>query len=415
MSQDAEFLLRALDTEMQEGRDTLSRRGVTAWAVSAAVVSVVAAGLSVLEAGTVSSEHSILVFLTLVAILNLFDSARYVLAASRPAGSVPIRFVSGQPFAAQREVLLAQVLRQIAVAALTMVVWSSLPTYVAVILIGNAAFSVLIVTSIIVWTFTSFPVPVSVAAALFSRPSANRNWDVSLVVALSLQVVVLYGLASSFTLASGASTYADIKLAGLGVLIYLLAPYLPRGFGEAPLIPHLRALRRQVLLGQIDIVSAREALDIALAGMRLDDVLQQDLRTCLDLVERGREGVALMNRQSDELDAAIALVGETSDSGEVARELVREFLAELNRRLDSQEATLDLLACSAKRLAKRTRLLTLVYPVTAQEIAHIHQELDARISELQQAQTTFRTRFRDQPAGVLDMKVDGHPEVAIQG
>ena len=131
--------------------------------------------------------------------------------------------------------------------------------------------------------------------ASFFRVPLTRGFDlrdkVSLVTFVAiLCLLVLLMLLSVYTLLSKYTIFdfVEIRMSGLLVAASFLFFFLSLGSAENPLVASLIEIRRALTLGGMELNTAIKQADIAIVGMRVEDVLQEDVRKILGFYEKAK-------------------------------------------------------------------------------------------------------------------------------
>jgi len=169
-------------------------------------------------------------------------------------------------------------------------------------------FLALVLIAFFALTYFPYPLPLDPA-----QPTASVLNLVLTVGSLVPAAAYLYFVAHSPT----AAIADDYRIAALIVVVYYLLRTLAGLRGQTPILSSLVATRRELLLGKMDIVTATQQIDIALAGLQVSDVLHEDVRGLLEL---WRAFGAEMNQASKKAKAIQATIENIAESGEEATE-----------------------------------------------------------------------------------------------
>lgn len=267
-------LLDALKTEIASQENKLRRPGWSTWALLGALTAVAWYGLHELETAKSNLHYLLAVFLIFSILTELWSSFRLALEpqSDRPQGQ--LRFVPWHFMGSQRILMLAHLFRWACLAAAA---WNFLPVFSAL------GWYLLIYLGInLLLAFLGFIS--SFGDVLCPLPTGQR-------ARLSSLILILPGLGGAVWLLMFLShqpvcDFAAIRLGlatGGGLLLIVM---LCDGLSPLPILQMLQDIQRDLSFGKITVQQAAQQTDIALAGMRLSDVLQRELQPLVNAFER---------------------------------------------------------------------------------------------------------------------------------
>ena len=198
-----------------------------------------------------------------------------------------------------------------------------------------------------VWSFLRIPTPV------------YSSKGVALVTAFFLALFLAVGswpMVGYFLLVSSdphGATLAEYRLSFLiatGVLLLLL---LTRGARHVSMLASLINVRRALAFGKIDVDTAIQQTDIILTGMRMQDLVQEDLKRLLEYIDQVEEEFAEASKNLDGAEAEIAgLSGQLSPEQEIR---VRRTVDSNNQHIEKAEKVREKLVRQLDKFSKRVR------------------------------------------------------------
>jgi hypothetical protein len=286
----AERVLSALDFEINQISSEQQRPGWTIWAVYGGLASSLWLLSEQWEKGTVHLIQSIHLFLIFSVLIEIVRQSGRFLPIRNPRDKVtnssrPARFqnlLKGQ----SALVLFLYSFRFILITAITIFLvrrvwwWGTVPLilYFGMFsLISLVALITLYVPTVLTVT------PEAPRAKGFSKKKYYFFW-LCMIVLLSVGLTAhLVSVRTSYPNGVNAS---DLRFAGLLIVISFLLPLIPEESKNRPLLSRLKEIRRDLAFGWIDVDTALQQADIALTGMPVDDVLQEDIRVVLEKFEK---------------------------------------------------------------------------------------------------------------------------------
>ncbi len=274
-----ENVLHLLDAEIKHVISSEKDSGVTVWALTVALASILWVILDQIEALQVELSNILLLFLLYSLITDfIYIFSRGIASTSTFQGERRFRF-SQQDLSSSRSAALLLFIR-----ALVLVLLIS--QY------GDYLFSITKYTTYIFYFFLLFLILVGLILSFINLPlpitreQSFKKTAVLLVISLiplMCAIDILYPWDNNHILSFSISDY---KLSSLILAFSILLIILVRSRIRTPLLDSLIRLRRDIALSKLDIDDAVKQVDIALIGLRVTDVFQKELKLFLDLTEK---------------------------------------------------------------------------------------------------------------------------------
>jgi hypothetical protein len=273
-------LIQLLEFEINQIRAEETRPGWTVWALLGGLASAFWLLTLEIEKSSISLINIALLFLLFSLIYDCIDLIQFVIMPSAPNKASGFRYYLPRVNLSQSRLsFLVEIMRLIiliAIAAWLRQVIGHPYAYAVYLLYGIIALSCVFGLGL---SLLNFPLP-------YSLPSGDRVTSGLYVFSLLVSMFALVGLFR--VLASGAVVVSasDYRIGGLGLTIILLLRVLSKGQVKTPLLRTLVEIRRELAFGRMDLDSAQRQTEIALMGMTVSDVFQDDIAKILEDWER---------------------------------------------------------------------------------------------------------------------------------
>ncbi len=284
-SSTAEWLVQALTYDIDALRASRSQPGWTAWALLAGGGAIAWALATVWAKEQPVALEVARWSMVLYVGIDLVRRLRNVLSpAPRPGGRTSRFRLMRDVFGSARPQILLFLVESLAAIWLVGQVWRTWPFHAAIVAVGWFGLEALMTALALVFsafreTFRELAVPAHPYGTKFSAISS------SLLVAVLLYV--LGGAAYSVLVVAPADARA-IRPALLLVALLVIGEILSGEVQDAPLLDTLVELRRNLLVGAIDVEAAAREYDISSLGLRGSDVLQGRIKRLLAISENLR-------------------------------------------------------------------------------------------------------------------------------
>jgi hypothetical protein len=266
-------LFRILDDEIERIRDERQQPGWTKWAISGSLATAFWLLLNELEKGGITITTVFGVIITVSLLTDFIIELKGLLEPSlsvRQKG----RFIVTNQLANNRLALLLILARYIVVIYLAYILSSHVSIIASIgsyILIG---FNIMGFLMILALSFVRIPI------------SNNLKQDVRIFrTSIIIRVLAIGCLSVVYflMLLSQSQLIANIRVAGLIIAIYYLIYLITSTSIKSPLMDSLTNIRRELALGHLDCQNATEQIDIAIAGLKISNILQDYVNKILEL------------------------------------------------------------------------------------------------------------------------------------
>jgi len=170
------------------------------------------------------------------------------------------------------------------------------------------------------------------------------------------------------------------RTAVLILAIVTLVRFLIRTEREQYLLPSLVSIRRDLGLGRIDIESSKEQIDVALAGLTIDQMFQKDLSEILAYYSS-------ISAEIDQVCKEYALIEEKmsqeQDIGESERRVCEALRRSSRSRLENINKTLGLVRNHAKKMNRKMWRVRLIAPSSVEEVKAVANKVLNGVSSVE--------------------------------
>ncbi len=340
-----EQVLDLLRSEIQDAEADRARQGLTAWVLAAAAAGVLWVGIGVWEGQPFDARAAArMVVIAAVVIESLrAASANIALGLARGSEETASRVFVPSSLPLEYARVVMPFLGKVLLLALTFYMAPGSPGWAMACLIVPQILS-LLVGAAVVPALVAWDLPVAIPPG----PLVRRGALVIGILATLVPIAGAVGAALPLRFAGPSTPLPEFRLALIVLALGYLLPMLAYVAIPSRYLAHLRALRRDLLLGAVDAAVARRELEALLVGQELGTVLERYARPLLDtldevekMVSEAQEAMGRLNRLEPD-QAAIGpgekdrLVGEACLAVISARSLVRGFSTKrrsLERRL----------------------------------------------------------------------------------
>lgn len=359
-----------LSDEITYLQTELERPGWTRWALLASIATIFWLLLAEAEASPPSFINVGLIFLSSSLFLDAAMVLRTLLPQSLHPSIVPGRFhITNELFSSNRTFFLLLAVRwmsAIYIGVLLIPIGWPLASILLFIIDG---FLVLIMLIFIVLSFYRWPLP--------TKARSNQVW---------LRILVFFiftGSVLGFSIYSRGLFYLnpsvsldDIRFSVLVISAFVLLLIFSRLPGGGHLLNSLVHIRRDLALGRISGQFALEQADIALAGARASDVLQEHIAAALDLLSR----FASHHKEIlKEIDALEALWSQSDDQLSSEQETIANSIrrSSMVRLVEAYKIMNDEIPSVLPHLYSRLNIMEFASAEPSYEISEIKSKLSA--------------------------------------
>jgi len=269
-------VLALLDNEIQYVRSESERPGWTGWALLGAIGAIAWLLLDTIEQGAFHwANVGVLVLLGSFSVGAVSTLSIALRSSAQPSGRAQAtRFtLSHRTPSPVRVVLLLRVAYSVVIIVITSLVRTRIPLFLALVIWAAHGVLALGLCLLFVITYRPVALPMALSTSVLLRRGS--------LVDVAVYGVLATGCAISLVNSSTAISPDDIRIAGLSLVLYHLLRILAGMGSSVPVLGALVTIRRQLALGQMDIETAIRQTDIALSGLQVSDILQEDLRELL--------------------------------------------------------------------------------------------------------------------------------------
>jgi len=314
-------LVELLEFEIGRIQSAQSNRGWTAWALVVSIASALWVLLAELEKGDFTWKTSLLVFLGLWTGLEVYRSVSALV--SRDAGGADLFFQHVSHLMLPLLYALGTSIAVFAIASYCKDILHPVIVYaIYTVCVWNAL--VLMIGFLVLWRRSEFRVVV--AAITKSSPVGSLIVLVSGSIALlGIVLTVWHG----FVIPTPSDYRVGGILFGIGVILMVLLSVSL----ESPMRDTLVQIRRNIGLGKLHVAAARNEVEVALIGLSISTMLQQELNELLSLGDELSSRTMVLADDSDKLtDMAIIRRDETERGQAVAvpKDLIKKHIREVD-------------------------------------------------------------------------------------
>lgn len=307
-----------LDSETDNLRSEIQRPGWTNWALLGSIATFLWLLLSQIEDVTFSPKHvcGILLVLTLIALFILLLSV----VLYSPDKTTRKRFYSNELFNKNKSTISLLILSFFFGIFAAYYLKEDIATFVTIL--------TYIVFSLLVFEIIGVLVITKQGLHVAKHP---RGWKIGKRFNIILSIILLvliWQYISLLTQLDSRITVSEIRISLLIGGIYFLTFLYFRTSGGSMILDSLIATRRDFYLGHLDLNTAIRQADIALTGLQLADVLEEDVNKLLALY---RECSTEAQKASYYLEEARKLYVDKGAQHSLARPLLVSALSSVNR------------------------------------------------------------------------------------
>jgi hypothetical protein len=359
-------LIALLEFEIGRIRSEESGSGWTTWALLGALAT--AAWLLTLEveATAINATSVLCVLLVLNLAYDSFLGLVPLLLGPRPVPKSARLQLSYNVFSSSRRLLLFEAARCIGMIAIGAVGSAALGTIATISTLLFYAGWLLFVFCGLLLSYLKWPVlkdasPSSAAYCMFGA-------------LLALGAVALVGTLPSVWRYGAVSMTNEYRVGGLLFTILMVSRLLSRGRPRTPLLGALVDIRQSLGLGKMDIQSARRQTEIALAGMTVTDVLQEEIAELLSHLEQ--TSTELDSAASELEGASSTVVEEGTEISEAEGTVLRAVMRSIVDHIKNADAALAEYDDGYERLWRRFLVLQKIVPASGHdELVRLHEKL----------------------------------------
>lgn len=379
-----DHLLALLDREIEENEAESKRPGWSVWAI----LSAMAGALWMLssEVQQASQGHQIkwldVALLGLLATLG-YDGLKWIyefLQDNPGADSADGRFVSLRLVGGNSRVYrLLLVARYFAVLLVGMWCSPELSQWARLCIYVYYSFGTFRHALMFVGAFSKIIIPNKPQQGSRTKIGLAVTWGIGSIGLVTIGAG-LYGVVVAVAQRGSLLSISEVRIAFLVVVACQLGIALSKVHVPSPLVPRLREIRRKFVLGRLDVLIASQNTEIALIGLKLSDVLQEDIALVLRLHSQICEEHQIVANGSKELCSLLRDRTQLHDQG-----TLKGLSKSIRERLEGAIRMHDRSAAVVKRLARRGKTLAMFAPASRQDFENVLDQIIASQKPVSQA------------------------------
>lgn len=364
-------LLRLLDFEIEKLRSEDKQPGWTIWALLGSLATIIWLLLRQFPQNNLSWPNIFSLVLFVSICLDTITFLYKVCLVNEETSPIEPRFgYTKTLFSTKRALGLLEFLRIIIL--LVILYFTAMPKLYSLPLWFLYSSSAALSLIFLILTFFRLPISLSPNLHLCSKVSI-------VIIFVGLPTLGLVGLSKELFMKNSLPTIPEWRIAGLLFAIMSLLSLLAKTQQQSHLLPILLNLRRDLVLEKIDIASAKQQIDIALTGLRVDHIFQEDVSKVLwHLNERN----IAYKHISDQLKLVEKMLSRIEDNTAkeddltVARSLkdsIKSNLVRANTARKSEKNT-------AEKIYKRFKFLELANPAIRNDLKSIQEKITCAVA-----------------------------------
>jgi hypothetical protein len=281
-----EHLIQVLDKEIELIQIAEQRPGWTLWAILAALGAVLWLLLDQLDSPYLTVENIPILFLSFSMFLESLGLMYHSVSYGQTKSSKRLRFIWSSKYSEDRPYLLFEIARYTLIVYLALTLPNNVGWLAFFIVVFFFGLIILVLLFAVVFSFLNLPLP-------SNQYSSGWKAGIKRLVFFILAVLVFWSAKKYLLAVSTLNTIGviDFRVTALIVATIFLIEKLLKGVKESPLLESLIDIRRDLVWGNMNLVTAISRADIAMAGLKVSDVFQEDLRKVLDLFEQNDQEV----------------------------------------------------------------------------------------------------------------------------
>lgn len=367
---DRDQLIRLIEFELSRADAAAAKPGWTTWAIMGALATVAWGLTSELRSAQVDWHRVGLLFLAVSFASDALYSVFSTLKPSSSSRSQTLRFFhSNLTLGHARPFLAVLVVRFAALFVLTWWNWSPLSLSTSWAVSAYLIAALFFLTAMLVLSFGRIPMP--------QEPTSSPKLTVIVqIVAIGLPILSAASFWFGVSSEAFTSSVGEVRVAGLLWTASTLLLVLSKSRPTYPLAASLLSIRRDLGLNRIDPETARRQVELAIDGLRVSDVLQQEIEAVLGPL---RAAMNAEDRAMRELEALVETLSANPSPEPSSTQA--DLTAAVRRSIDaaSEESTRHLKAAdvAVDRLSNRIVFLTRLAPGSVADISNLLREVRA--------------------------------------
>jgi len=367
-------LAELLEFEIQRIQAENARPGWSRWALLGALAASAWLALGEVESRQVDLPKALLVALVVHLLYDLLVFGSCVLTGSQHATqSTGIRFRSTSFLGQGRVYMVANFARYAALLGIALVN--------PLVSAGGPTLAVYAVPSFVMVFWVIILVLSFVHAPLPPPPTKLPMGSVAIYVTGLAVIVTAFAHLSGVLFATlSPADIPSIRVGALIVVIGILACLLARETFQPALLTTLIDVRREFGLDEIDYATARRQTNLALKGMTISDIFQEQAKRILEQFREITKARESARSQIKALRSSLASKKPT-EYGEEEISIVEAIFTSTNASLDNADKAIDKAKEERGALVKQVRRLQLFAPHASADLRRFLDDLQGLIDE----------------------------------
>lgn len=273
-------LTSLIEFEINRINSESSRPGWTVWAILGGMASAAWLLTSEIEKSQVGWENVIKLFVMFCVLMDVFKGLKTLLADNSSEGTQVARFgLAKSLFAQARVAILIEAIRSTFIFYVIKIGYIGLTSPYRNILLIYYGYTIFMVVVGLALSFTKQIISMN-------SPPNGWVWIIGIKFYNLLIVIGSVGFLYEKDLYELLFHMQEVRIAGLFMVVFLLSIVLTNPKAINMLLPQLINLRREVGLGNYNYQMASKQYELYLMGMRLSDVLKDDVKNIIDKLEQ---------------------------------------------------------------------------------------------------------------------------------
>lgn len=377
-----ELVLHVLDKEIDGILYSQKRQGWTTWAILGSIAATIWLLLDVLEkkylsGGEIDIKAVFILFLVFSVTIHWLELFVYTISPPQiNSKNMPHRFlITNISIGASRVQLLVMIANHIGL-ILIAIYFPISGWWPKIILLSYYGIFAFIMTLLFLMSFFKLPL-------LFptSRPSGFAILPHIFLLSLLFWSAISYYLA---IISSKSISMFEYRTSILLVVISYLVALLSHGIRKTPILDSLIDIRRDLAFNRIDIDTAIQQSDIAVSGMQVSDVLQEEVRDLLQLIDKINIELAESLKRSKSIES-ILLKDSNTELLEDQKTILKTMdLAELQHSENIKKLVAEF-KLHIRRLKKRFKWILFISKKSVSVLNNIIGKIEAAVCNIENA------------------------------
>jgi len=368
-------LIELINSEINLIAFEQKRPGWTAWALLAGLFTVFWLLINEMSPGRVNFYNVLFIFLFFSLLMETVLAAGSLFSIKANKEPTEPRFYLSSSYSESRITILFQVIRLITL------------IYICVHL-KFQVIRVSVISFYIIFIFLLFGYVLILILSYLKLPQPKfANLKIQLFTALIIFVLLFIstiGFTSTLIKIFGTLDSVDFRIGALLTIMVYILNLLLRTPQNVPLLASLIEIRRDLFLDKIDVEFANRQIDIALAGLQVEDLLQENVREILsyqDIINsKLRQNIRIIETIENLFPANLKDLQKKELSD--LRETVLALRVSSDNYFEECGSLLDALECCIEKFNKRTRWIKSIDKRAKNKINVVVEKFNIGFSEI---------------------------------